>query len=455
MPVLESTLLLLFAVALSVVAADLLRLPLALLQIALGFVLAPLAHPSDISDPALFMTLFVAPLLFVDAYLAPRKELLRLRGAISLMAFGLVGFTVCSVGFFIHWLIPEMPLPVSFALAAVLSPTDAVALMSSLRGVRPPGPLLHVLEGEALLNDAAGLVCFRFAVVAAATGTFSWGDAATTLLRISVGGVLTGACLAFAVAHVELWIQRKTGPLPASQVLLGLLLPFGSYMLAERLHCSGILSAVAAGFVLSWMVRGILAPATRDHGLGVIEMLQMTFNGLIFVFLGARLPSIVNGFQNDDLPSPMHVGFNIILITAALILIRMAWAWITLRSLRHSDPALRIRSAWTRYVGFFGFAGVRGALTLASILSLPVAIATGVPLPTRELAIVLAAGVILLSLTAAPVVLPLLAQSGSLKPLRPEQGAVRHVPLGIRKQHKAHSQSLLLLVLSFGYLCAR
>lgn len=405
-------LVLLFTVSLSGVLSLVSWIPMPLLQIGLGMGLAAF-HVHSALDPSLFLLLFVAPLLYADAYRFPRVEFISLGKPILKMAVGLVLFTVVGAGYFIHWLIPAMPLAASFALASVLSPTDAVALAGSVRGLQIPSRILHLLEGEALLNDASGLVCFNFAVAAVLTGAFSPGHALLAFVRLSLGGVTTGAVIAFFVMMVERWIRRRLGPYPSSQILLSLLLPFAAYLSAEHLGFSGILSSVAAGFIGKMVLQEMPEADTRLKSEAITDMIQFTFNGLIFILLGMQLPSIAKSIPNvlaeHHFRSPWLLGLFVVGITAVLGFLRFLWSWSSLKwtLFRREHRGDAPRHTPKRLLAGIALAGVRGAVTLAAVLSLPMTLNDGTPFPGRQLAILLCAGVILLSLISASTFLPL------------------------------------------------
>src|SRR5690606_13218678 len=185
--------------------------------------------------------LFLPPLLFLDGWRIPKQDLLRDKSTILELALGLVLFTVVGVGFFIHWLIPAMPMAVAFALAAVISPTDPIAV-SAIAARNPiPKRVMHILEGESLLNDASGLVCLRFAIAAALTGTFSILDASLTFIQLALGGIAIGVGVTWAITWAKGKLSKTFGEESGSQILISLLIPFAAYLLAERFHCSGIL----------------------------------------------------------------------------------------------------------------------------------------------------------------------------------------------------------------------
>src|SRR5471032_181389 len=191
-------------------------LPLPLLQIALGALVVTVTPHGVELDPDIFFLLFLPPLLFLDGWRIPKNGLLRDKGIILELALGLVVFTVVGAGFLIHWMIPAMPQAVAFALAAIISPTDPVAVGAIAAGTPIPKRLMHILEGESLLNDATGLVCFRFAVAAAMTGAFSPGAAALTFLWLAVGGVLAGVAVTLAITSAQHMLTARFGEPPGS-----------------------------------------------------------------------------------------------------------------------------------------------------------------------------------------------------------------------------------------------
>ncbi|MBS1814572.1 MAG: Na+/H+ antiporter [Acidobacteria bacterium] len=405
-------LILLFAVALSRVTSLVSRIPLPLLQILFGIILGQF-HLHRGLDPSVFLLLFIAPLLFVEAYRFPRAEFLSLRKPILQMAVGLVLFTVISAGYFIHWIIPGIPLAASFALAAVLSPTDAVAVAGSTKGIKMPARLMHLLEGEALLNDASGLVCFRFAIAAAVTGTFSPGAATLTFIEVSVGGLIAGAVIAYLVLRGDKWVEKLIGPHSSARILIFLLLPFAAYLFAEHFHLSGILSAVAAGFMSNWMLQDVREAEARIKSEAILDMVEFTFNGLIFILLGLELPLIWKEIPNIVAKEGFHSSWQLagfaLSITLFLGVLRFVWTWSSLKwsfYRQRRNDGLRKRTP-KRLLAATMLSGVRGAVTLAAALSIPLTLSDGTAFPGRNLAILLAAGVIVFSLLAASFGLPL------------------------------------------------
>ena len=412
----ETVLLVLMLGALTGIAARYVRaIPLPLIQIALG---ALIAWPQDglhiAFDPELFLLLFIPPLLFADGWRIPKREFFALAKPILLLAFGLVFITVFGLGYLIHWMIPSIPLTVAFALAAVVSPTDAVAVSAISRNLGMPSKTMHLLEGESLLNDASGLVALKFAVAATLTaGSFSWENAAKDFTWMSVGGLGLGALMGWGFSRGRDMVTRRVGDVAATQmVLLLILLPFASYIMGEYIGVSGILSAVAAGIATNF------ADLDRSNFIserlqteGTWSMVEAAFNGAIFLLLGLQLPSIIG----ETLRGAAHRDVWLLLgyvaaISCALLALRWAWLMLGVRSSLHKAhrqgrmverPSALLTLATT-------VAGIRGAVTLAAALSIPTHLANGRVFPERNLLIFLATGTILFTLVMGSIVLPLL-----------------------------------------------
>jgi CPA1 family monovalent cation:H+ antiporter len=416
MQIVFTVLVLLLAVALSGVVSRLspFKLPLPLFQIALGAILAVPEFGLHVTfDPEVFLLLFIPPLLFADGWRIPKRELYRLRGAILALALGLVLFTVVGIGYLIHWLIPVVSLPVAFALGAVLSPTDAVAVSAILGKRQLPPTLRRLLEGEALLNDASGLVTFKFAIAAALTGVFSIWDASLSFLIIAIGGLAVGALTAWLLSVARRQVVRWSGEEPSIQVVLLLLTPFAAYLFAEHFGLSGILSAVASGIAMTYTESTETgSSATRLQVSSVWNMLGFVFNGMTFMLLGLQLPSIV---VQAGVAAQLAGGIPVwqlftyvAAISTGLIVLRFLWVLVTqhLRGFRRILLGSERRRPNIWLVLVMSLAGVRGAITLAGVMSVPLVLDNGTPFPGRDLLIFLAAGVILCSLLAATLLLP-------------------------------------------------
>ncbi len=390
-------------------------LPLPLVQIAFGVVIASATDFRAELDPEMFFLLFLPPLLFLDGWRIPKQGLFKDGTTILELAFGLVVFTVVGVGLLIHWLIPSAPLAVAFAIAAVVSPTDPIAVSAIAARTPIPKRVMHILEGESLLNDASGLVCLRFAIAAALTGSFSLVDASLTFLQLALGGVAIGVGVTWVITRAKGWLSSKLGEESGSQILISLMIPFAAYLLAEQFHCSGILAAVAAGVTMSYAeISGGAQAETRVSRSAVWDTIQFALNGIIFVLLGEQLPDVISG-ASETVRSTGHEELWWLAVYAGAIMsalgaLRFVWVWVSLRMtiLRRRRAGEAAPPQSLRLVAVISIAGVRGAITLAGALILPLTLPDGAAFPARDLAILLASSVIIGSLIGASVFLPLL-----------------------------------------------
>jgi Na+/H+ antiporter len=387
--------------------------PIPLIQISLGTILAFL--PSGIHillNPELFFVLFIAPLLFNDGKMIPRDELWNLRLPILLLALGLVFVTVLVMGYFINWMIPGIPLAAAFALAAILSPTDAVAVGAMARRIELPKELMRLLEGEALMNDASGLVAFRFAIAAMVTGVFSLMQATISFFVIAIGGLLSGVVLSFLFIRLRVFVRRLGMEDVTMHMLIKILTPFVIYLIAEEIGVSGILAVVAGG---------IIHAIERDHSEPSLANLQVVsastwsvilfiLNGIVFLILGLQIPDVTTVIFRDKAISNIQVMGYITVISLCLLFLRFAWNYLFwegkwMFNKKDSSDESRLKS-----VALVSFSGVRGVVTLAGAFSIPYVLQDGQPFPERSLIIFLAAGVILFTLITASFMLPLLSK---------------------------------------------
>jgi Na+/H+ antiporter len=392
--------------------------PLPLIQIVLGAVLTGVFRHGVQLEPDIFFLLFLPPLLFVDGWRIPKIGLFRDKATILELALGLVIFTVVGAGYLLHWLIPTMPLAVAFALAAIVAPTDPVAVSSITERVPMPPRLMHIIEGESLLNDASGLVCFRFAVAAALTGQFSLAKASLTFVWLVVAGIVCGVLVTWAVTRLHGMLQRRFGEADGVPILINVLTPFAAYLAAEHVNASGILAAVAAGITMSYLeLSGAATPSTRIRRNVIWDTLQTTLNGIMFVLLGEQLPEIVHGALHTDASGPAFDPWWLAKIALAfslgLVLLRFVWVYISLQLtlLNRKRLGKQVFKPRMRLILAASLAGVRGALTMAGIFTLPLAMPNGSPFPARQLAIFLASSVIVVSLILASAALPALLRN--------------------------------------------
>ncbi|MBM7567270.1 Na+/H+ antiporter [Paenibacillus sacheonensis] len=415
--------------------------PLPVVQIALGAAVVYLPWHGKISlEPELFFILFIAPLLFNDGKRTPRDELWKLKLPILLLAVGLVFVTVIVGGYFIHALIPAIPLAAAFALAAILSPTDAVAVGAIASRVRLPSNIHRLLEGESLMNDASGLVAFKFAIAAAVTGTFSVWNASWSFLVISIGGLLIGAVLALAIIWARMALRRFGIEDASVHVLIQIVTPFILFYVAEHFGLSGILAAVAGG---------IMHAIEQDRpGFTTIEqkfvseitwnVILFIMNGLVFVLLGLQIPDILHSIFSSQSYNNLSAIIDVLLIY--LLLIALRFAWLTLSAWLFESIGKR-RQDWKAII-LTSMSGVRGAITLAGAFTIPLVLGSGEPFPGRDLMLFLAAGVIMVSLIISSVALPLLADAAD-----DDEAMNRELELRVQKEAiKAANQAVRLAI---------
>lgn len=405
-------LLIVLIVSLSGVVIKLLpfQIPLPLMQILLGCMLAAFGMHLKF-DPELFLILFIPPLLFADGRKTSVKDFIHNAREIVGLALVLVVISIIALGYLLYWMLPDVQLAAALALAAVLSPTDAVALGGIVGKGRIEKEKMEIIEGEALMNDASGLVSLKFAI-AIATGLLQFNllQISISFFVVAIGGLAIGVLFTWLYARILRLINKLTHNDPAIQIVLLFLLPFAAYIIAEECHCSGILAAVSAGMTVnhSGMMRN--APlTTRLQSDSTWSMLTFVFNGFVFILLGIQLPSILdNTFienQNDSSIEVWQLCLIVVFVFIVLMGTRFAWLW----AMKHmptmpfgTKRPLAFRSYTTRDLWISTFAGVRGAITLAGVLSIPLTIGG------RYQLVFIAAGIILISLITAVIVLPIL-----------------------------------------------
>jgi CPA1 family monovalent cation:H+ antiporter len=354
-------------------------------------------------DPEIVFLLFLPPLLYSAAWSTSWPDFKAAKRPIALLALGCVLFTTLLVALVAHEFIPGFTWPVAFVLGAIISPPDAVAATSITKGLGVPRRVITILEGESLVNDASGLIAYRYAVAAVVTGNFVFWQAGLQFLIVAGAGTLIG----WIVGYSFFWIHKITPHNPVVDTSLTLLTPFIAYLLAEELHVSGVLAVVTAGLFLSWRSSRLFSHQSRLQTNAVWNTAIFLLNGVIFVLIGLQLPSILEGIAQDSFL--VLIGYGL-LISFAVIVSRLLWVypgtflprWISSR-IRLSEPkpdlALVTIVAWT---------GMRGVVSLAAALALPLTTSEGHVFPFRDLIIFLTFCVIISTLVFQGISLPYL-----------------------------------------------
>jgi len=417
MAALELALVLLAVVLVSAVLDQLLpHVSLPLIQIGCGIVVAILARGqiSITLNPDLFLVLFIAPLLFHEARQADKTSLWKNRRAMLSYAIGLVVAIVLVVGFAVNALVPSIPLAAAFALGAALGPTDPIAVESISKHADIDERQQTTLQGESLLNDAAGIVSFQFAVAAVVTGSFSALEAVGAFLFEFFGALVVGIAFSFLLVKFAEKVRDLGLENTTFHVLLEVLTPFIAYLIGEALGVSGVILVVACGITMSLAPTSISPRTSRMNVVSnsVWRVITFAFNGVVFVLLGTQLPHAFGDLWLDEGINSVSLLVYILVITALMHGMRFVWTLASDALAHHKageKPTLRqrIRSALV-----MSLAGSKGAITLAIMLSLPLYINHGDTIDNfsqRDLLIFLASGVILVSLLLATFVVPLLA----------------------------------------------
>ena len=407
------------------------RIPAALFQIILGFLVSYLAIPLHFEfESEAFMAMIIAPLLFTDAYKASRSELWLYKKPIVYMAVGLVITTVVVVGYFINYIIPSISLGAAFALAAILSPTDAVAVKSITKGMKLPKGLMSILEGESLLNDAAGIVSFKIALASIITGTFSLSRSSREFFITAIGGMVLGVLIGLIIVSMKFVNRKFLNTEPNILVIIQIILPVATYFIAEEFHLSGIIAVVFAGILLNFE-RYLRQGDSLDNQAVVSisynqDTISYVLNGFVFVLLGYLLPGIFRNmitYPDLDVQTAM---FYVILITIALIITRFTFVYIfyvsfqqhTFKTSHNIVEFLKTRQLDVGNYSRFEYAlvtslcGIHGTVTLATALMIPLTIGTaGEPFPLRNAILFIGSGVVLLSMIIGTIFLPLIIKT--------------------------------------------
>jgi monovalent cation/hydrogen antiporter len=351
-----------------------------------GGALAFLPGIPEISlDPELALVLFLPPLLLDGAYYTAFGRFRRHLPGILSLAVGAVLFTTLVVGMVVHWLVPSLPWAACFALGAIVSPPDAVAARAVLQRVTLPRRLQALLEGESLLNDATGLVLFRFAVAATLSGAFDPAAATASFAMLAVGGVIAG----LAVAAAWILLMRRMAD-ETLVVATATLLCWASYLAGEMLHVSGVIATVSAGIVFGWYQHVVLPAGVRLQGSAFWRTLVFSLEALVFILIGFSLRGVLERVGGIEAVLT-SMALPILGILLAVVLTRFAWVFgsdVVLAAL-HRIGLRRARCLGWRQAGILAWAGMRGVVTLAVALTLPE------EMPGRDLMLVAAFVVIL------------------------------------------------------------
>jgi len=404
--------LLLFGVSLLSIVSEKIRISYPILLVLAGLViwLIPGMPPLEMNPEVVFF-IFLPPLLYSAAWQTSWNDFWKWRRSILMLAFGLVIFTSTVVAYVSVNLIPGFTLALGFLLGGIVSPPDAVAASSVMKGMIVPKRLSVILEGESLINDASSLIIYRFSLSAVITGSFSLGHASGQFVLVSLMGVVIG----LAIANVLYVVHRFLPTTPSVDTAITLISPYLCYLAAEVFHFSGVLSVVSAGLFLSWRAGDIFNYQTRIQAINVWETLIFILNGVVFILIGLQMPLIMQHLDGFSLQDEIIFGIS---ISVLVILIRLIWMFpgaylprLLSKRIREREPAPH----WKAVV-ITGWSGMRGVVSLASALALPLFLQNGegTAFPYRNTILFITFCVILVTLVVQGLTLPLIIRWANL-----------------------------------------
>jgi monovalent cation/hydrogen antiporter len=380
----EIVIILLFIVTVLAEVTDKIRIPypilLVIAGIAIGFVPG---LPQIELDPEIVFLIFLPPVLYAAAWTTSWSDFKRAKRPITLLATGCVVFTTCAVAWISHTFIPNFGWGEAFVLGAIISPPDAVAAAAATKGLSIPQRVITVLEGESLVNDATGLIAYKYAIAAVVTGVFSFQQAGVQFFFVAGGGIAIGLLLGV----VFKWIHKITPDNPTTDTTFTFIAPFVAYLLAEKIHVSGVLSVVACGLYVSQKSSEIFSQQTRLQAYSAWNTVIFILNGIIFIFIGLQLPLVLENIKEYSLLT--LIGYGAI-VSIAVIIGRIIWVYPGAylprlsKAIREREPEINIK-----LVTIVAWSGMRGVVSLAAALALPLMISNTEPFPNRSLIIFL------------------------------------------------------------------
>ncbi len=391
---------LLVVIAAIAVLARRLRIPPAILLVLTGVILALVPGLPRVSfAPEFVLLLVLPPIIYSSAVAMSWREFHFNLRPITLLAVGGVVFTTIAAAAAAHWML-GLSWPVAFVLGAIVSPPDAVAPLSIARGMGLPRRLLVILEGEGLVNDATALILFRFAIAAVSLGMFSLGQAAGLFCAIITGEILWGIGVGWVMLRLRRWVGD-----PRVEILLSLLTPFVAYLPPEQMGGSGVLATVTAGLYISWNGLRLISAATRLQGIFFWDFLIYLVEGMVFLITGLQARAVLAGVGGY---SASELAVSAVTVSAVVIVARFVWIYPATYLPRWLLPALRRRDPAPTWQSPFvlSFTGVRGIVSLAAALAIPLVTASGQAFPDRDLILFLTFVVILVTLVGQGLTLP-------------------------------------------------
>lgn len=405
-----SIILLLLAIMLGLSAiAERIKLPYPILLVVAGISVGFIPEMPKIElDPEVVFLLFLPPMLYEAAFNISIIEFKRNMNTIMTLAFALVFMTAAGIAVLAHYLIPGMSWGLSFVLGAILSATDAVAAMSITKGLGISHKTMTILEGESLINDASGLIAYRLAVAAVAGSSFIFWKAGLQFLILIVGGYIVGFLLGFLLRFILKFTHHK-GTVAVSFTLL---MPFIAYLVAEELHVSGVIAVVVVGIIISMASRKPISGEFRASYKSIWDIIVFILNGLIFVLIGIEFPYVIQKIDHNLILPLIGYSFLICLVALIIRMGRIFFQRVNLEKAFQRKSISRNKKAllnWKECL-IIGWSGMRGIVSLATALALPVTLADGSAFPQRNIIIFISVVVVLITLVVQGLSLPYLVR---------------------------------------------
>lgn len=390
-------------------------------------------------SPEVVFIIFLPPLLYSAAWNTSWHEFKTAIRPISMAAVGLVLFTTVAVAVSAHALVPDLSWPLAFLLGAIVSPPDAVAATSITKGLGLQPRLIAILEGESLVNDASGLIAYKYALAAVAAGNFVLWEASLNFVIVSVAGVGVG----LIIGYLMYLVHKKFICDPIIEVTLTFLTPFAAYLLAEHFHFSGVLAVVTTGLYLSFRSSEMFSNQSRIMSYAVWDVVIFILNGLIFILIGLQLRTVLSEMKDYTATELILYGAGV-----SLVVIVVRFIWVIPATLLPRLLSKRIRETEpfdARNMIVFAWAGMRGVVSMAAALALPVYLADHSAFPYRNLIIYLSFCVILSTLVVLGFTLPWLIRKMKLEPhsVVAEEYAVRNEVVSTAISHIEEHLSLV------------
>lgn len=395
---------LLFLVTMLVMLGEKLRISYPIFLVIAGLLLSFIPGiPRVEINPEIVFSIFLPPLLYEAAWFTSWKDFWKWKRPISLLAFGLVIFTSCIIAYLSEAMIPNFTLALGFLLGGIISPPDAVAATSVLKGLSIPKRFTTILEGESLVNDASSLIVFRFALAAVLSGTFVLEQAATNFFLVTLLGIAAGLGVALVFYAIHRWLPTT----PSIDVLLTFMAPYFMYLVAEHFHVSGVMAVVSGGLFLSYHSMRLLNFQSRIQSTSVWSSVVFVMHGIIFILIGLELPIIIDELGDYSLQEAIIYG---LVISAATILVRFIWVYPIAHIPRFLSKKIREREPSPGWKGplVISWAGMRGVISLAAALSIPTLLTNEEVFPQRNLILFITFVVILVTLVFQGLTLPLI-----------------------------------------------